>query len=171
MVSYLFGERSRCKTADIEILDHDQAEGGYQTSCEFMGMVMPEVANPLMPAGKKESRLLSPMRALLPTAQSPLDDPKTPPRRTVGPRARYLLPRGQSGKVQYAKIQSHCWLSGRSNLRRSGDRKRKGRVPASRHSSHGGRPDRRRRRQRAMPLHLDVADALQDEAGGANAEA
>jgi hypothetical protein len=64
----MFGQKSPSKRADLQILDRDHAEVGHESSGQLVGMVMPEIANPLMLTGEKESSLLSPVRALLPTA-------------------------------------------------------------------------------------------------------
>jgi hypothetical protein len=52
LVCYVFRQKSPRKTTDIEILNGNQAELVDQASGQLMGMVTPEVANPLMLAGQ-----------------------------------------------------------------------------------------------------------------------
>jgi len=44
-------EQSPGKTADVEILDGNQTKLGGKASGQLMGMVIPDVANPLMLPG------------------------------------------------------------------------------------------------------------------------
>src|ERR1700674_4155964 len=125
---------------------------------------MAEVANPLVPTGEKESRLVSAIRALVATAHSPRGDPQLSHRRAVGTRAGDLLPSGEGGKVLDAEIEPNGWPTSSSNRRQSRHSQRKARVPSFRHPSHSDGADHRRCWERAMPLHLDLADALQGEA-------
>jgi len=52
LVRHLFRQKSPRKTADIEILNGNQAELVDQASGQLMAMVTPEVDNPLMLAGQ-----------------------------------------------------------------------------------------------------------------------
>jgi hypothetical protein len=47
LINHVSGQGSTGKSADLQVLDRDQAEVGHQASGQFVGMVMPEVPNPL----------------------------------------------------------------------------------------------------------------------------
>jgi len=68
-----------------------------------------------------------------------------------------------------AEIEPHGRSSSDGSFPISGQPQRKARVPAFRHPSHGDRTDHRGGGEGAMPLHLDLADALEVDAAIAKA--
>ena len=101
---------------------------------------------------------------MLATAQPSLCDPQVPHRRSVGTRAANLLPGGQGSKVLDPQVESHGWSALSGSGRRYGNRQGETSVPAARHPADGHGANQRGRRERTMPLHPGVADALEAEA-------